>query len=113
GSRYWAAKGLLGLAEPAHHPEWTDGEGPAPIETRNVARVVTAPGWLISGRRRDGIALVVNHGTDHARPGDPRSDSPLYARLGYSTATMPPLGSVPDNTVVVLDADGRASHRAG
>jgi hypothetical protein len=113
GSPYWAAKGMLGLALPAHHPVWTDVEEPLPIETGDVARVVVAPGWLVSGRRRDGIALVVNHGTDHAHPGDQRADSPLYARLGYSTATVPPLGSVPDNTVVVLDADGRASHRAG
>ncbi|MEU0534188.1 DUF2264 domain-containing protein [Amycolatopsis tolypomycina] len=113
GSPYWAAKGLLGLAMPAHHPVWTDVEEPLPIETGDVARVVTAPGWLVSGRRRDGIALVVNHGTDHARPGDPRSDSPLYARLGYSTATFPTLGSLPDNAVYVLDPDGRASHRAG
>ncbi|WP_206784986.1 DUF2264 domain-containing protein [Amycolatopsis sp. MtRt-6] len=113
GSPYWAAKGLLGLAMPAHHPVWTDVEEPLPIETGDVARVVTAPGWLVSGRRRDGIALVVNHGTDHARPGDPRSDAPLYARLGYSTATFPPLGSLPDNAVYVLDKDGRASHRAG
>ncbi|KDN19082.1 DUF2264 domain-containing protein [Amycolatopsis rifamycinica] len=113
GSPYWAAKGLLGLALPAHHPVWTDVEEPLPIETGDVARVVTAPGWLVSGRRRDGIALVVNHGTDHARPGDPRADAPLYARLGYSTATVPPRGFVPDNTVVVLDAGGRASHRAG
>ncbi|WP_103342046.1 DUF2264 domain-containing protein [Amycolatopsis sp. CA-126428] len=112
GSPYWAAKGLLGLALPAHHPVWTDVEEPLPIETGDVARVVPAPGWLVSGRRRDGIALVVNHGTDHARPGDPRADAPLYARLGYSTATFPP-ASLPDNTVYVLDADGRASHRAG
>ncbi|MBE8522100.1 DUF2264 domain-containing protein [Amycolatopsis sp. H6(2020)] len=112
GSPYWAAKGLLGLALPAHHPVWTDVEEPLPIETGDVARVVTAPGWLVSGRRRDGIALVVNHGTDHARPGDQRSDSPLYARLGYSTATFP-LASSPDNAVYVLDAGGRASHRAG
>ncbi len=113
GSPYWATKGMLGLALPAHHPVWTDVEEPLPIETGDVARVAGAPGWLVSGRRRDGIALVVNHGTDHARPGDPRGDAPLYARLGYSTATVPPLGSVPDNTVAVLDADGRASHRAG
>ncbi|ADJ44981.1 hypothetical protein AMES_3156 [Amycolatopsis mediterranei S699] len=112
GSPYWAAKGLLGLALPPHHPVWTDVEEPLPIETGDVARVVAAPGWLVSGRRRDGIALVVNHGTDHARPGDPRADSPLYARLGYSTATFP-LTSSPDNAVYVLDADGRASHRAG
>ncbi|GHG43146.1 MULTISPECIES: DUF2264 domain-containing protein [Amycolatopsis] len=113
GSPYWAAKGLLGLALPTGHPVWTDVEEPLPIETGDVARVVAAPGWLVSGRHRDGIALVVNHGTDHARPGDPRSDSPLYARLGYSTATVPPLGSLPDNAVYLLDADGRASHRAG
>jgi hypothetical protein len=118
GSPYWATKGMLGLALPADHPVWTDVEQPLPIETEDVARVVVAPGWLVSGRRRDGIAVVLNHGTDHAHPGDLRADSPLYARLGYSTATVPPLTgpSVADpvgNTVAVLDADGRASHRAG
>lgn len=114
GSPYWAAKGMLGLALPADHPVWTDTEVPLPVETGDVARVVAAPGWLVSARRGDGIAVVINHGTDHAVPGDTRTDSPLYARLGYSTATVPPLaGAGIDNTVVVLDAAGRASHRSG
>ncbi len=118
GSPYWAAKGMLGLALPADHPVWTDVEEPLPVETGDVARVVAAPGWLVSARRRDGIAMVFNHGTDHAAPGDRRSDSPLYARLGYSTATVPPLtgstvASPIDNSVVLLDELGRASHRAG
>lgn len=118
GSPYWAAKGMLGLALPADHPVWTDDEEPLPVETGDVARVVAAPGWLLSARRRDGIAVVLNHGTDHAAPGDQRSDSPLYARLGYSTATVPPLTGPTvadplDNAVVLLDDRGRASHRAG
>ena len=37
----------------------------------------------------DGIVRVVNHGTDHAVEGATVADSPLYARLGYSTATSP------------------------
>ena len=118
GSPYWAAKGLLGLLLPAGHPVWTDVEQPLPVETADVVRVLAAPGWLVSARRRDGITVVLNHGTDHAKPGDQRTDSPLYARLGYSTATVPPLtgDTVPDpldNSVVVLDESGRASHRAG
>ncbi|MBP2336472.1 hypothetical protein JOF41_002650 [Saccharothrix coeruleofusca] len=112
GSPYWAAKGMLGLALPADHPAWTDVELPLPVETGDVARVVAAPGWLLSARRDDGIALVLNHGTDHALPGDTRSDAPLYARLGYSTATAP-LPEPVDNAVVLLDAAGRPSHRAG
>ena len=114
GSPYWATKGMLGLALPADHPVWTDAEQPLPVETADVARVIRAPGWLVSARQRDGLVVVVNHGTDHAEPGDLRSDSPLYARLGYSTATVPPLtGPSVANTVAVLDADGRVSHRAG
>ncbi|GAA2447605.1 DUF2264 domain-containing protein [Streptomyces macrosporus] len=118
GSPYWAAKGMLGLALPADHPVWTAGEEPLPVEEGDQARVVAAPGWLLSARRSDGIAVVVNHGTDHARPGTTAADSPLYARLAYSTATLPPqTGATPadpvDNTVTVVDERGRATHRSG
>ncbi|MFF7145878.1 DUF2264 domain-containing protein [Streptomyces nodosus] len=118
GSPYWASKGMLGLMLPAGHPVWTDTELPLPIEIADTERVLTAPGWLLSARHRDGIAVVLNHGTDHARPGDTGADSPPYARLGYSTATVPPLtadavASPTDNTVVLLDDAGRASHRSG
>ncbi|MFE2638267.1 DUF2264 domain-containing protein [Streptomyces scopuliridis] len=118
GSPYWAAKGMLGLFLPSDHPVWTDEEQPLPIETGDIARVVEAPGWLVSARQSDGIVTVLNHGTDAARPGATCADSPLYARLGYSTATLPSLtgpsvaGPV-DNSVVLLDPEGRASHRSG
>lgn len=118
GSPYWAAKGMLGLMLPAEHPVWTATEEPLPVEQGDVARTVTASGWLVSARSSDGLAVVVNHGTDHANPGATCADSPLYARLGYSTATLPPLTGPTtadplDNSVVVLDAAGRASHRSG
>ncbi|TQM02909.1 DUF2264 domain-containing protein [Pseudonocardia kunmingensis] len=118
GSPYWAAKGMLGLALAADHPVWTAPEQPLPVESGDQARVLEAPGWLLSARRRDGIAVVLNHGTDHAHPGDTRADSPLYARLGYSTATLPPLTGAGvtdpvDNAVVLLDGAGRATHRTG
>ncbi|WP_016699880.1 DUF2264 domain-containing protein [Actinoalloteichus spitiensis] len=117
-SPYWAAKGMLGLALPADHPVWTEPELPLPVETADVSSVVTAPGWLVTARRRDGIVTVVNHGTDHAALGAETADSPLYARLGYSTATVPPLtgptvADPVDNSVVLLDADDRATHRTG
>jgi hypothetical protein len=118
GSPYWAAKGMLGLMLPAGHPVWTAAEEPLPVEQADVARAVAAPGWLVSARRSDGIAVVVNHGTDHARAGATSGDSPLYARLGYSTATLPPLTGPTtadplDNSVAVLDDAGRATHRSG
>ncbi|HWU47548.1 MAG TPA: DUF2264 domain-containing protein [Humibacter sp.] len=117
-SPYWAAKGMFGLALPASHPVWTAVEQPLPIELADVSRVIAAPGWLVSGTRADGIVRVVNHGTDHAGPGDATTDSPIYARLGYSSATIPPLtggtiDSPVDSSVSVLDASGRASHRTG
>jgi hypothetical protein len=97
---------------------WTAVERPLPVEDGPVAAVAAAPGWLVSARPADGIALVHNHGSDHARPGAECADSPLYARLGYSTATVPPLtgGSVADpvdNAVVIVDGEGRATHRSG
>jgi hypothetical protein len=118
GSPYWAAKGMLGLALPAEHPVWTEVEAALPIELGDTLTALAAPGWLVSGTRRDGLVRVVNHGTDHSTAGDLRSDSPLYARLGYSTATLPPLGdaaaaSPPDSSVVLIDGSGLATHRNG
>ncbi|MDR6592566.1 hypothetical protein J2S66_000950 [Saccharothrix longispora] len=118
GSPYWAVKGMLGLALPADHPVWTAEELPLPVERDDFVRSVTAPGWLVSGTVADGVVRVVNHGTDHAVPGDTRGDSPLYARLGYSTATSPLLddrgwADPHDQAVVLIDAEGRASHRSG
>ncbi|MDT0268820.1 DUF2264 domain-containing protein [Streptomyces sp. DSM 44915] len=118
GSPYWAAKGMLGLALPADHPVWTDVEERLPVERGDFDRLVEAPGWLVSGRRETGVITVVNHGTDHARAGDVLTDAPLYARLGYATATVPPLvgdtvDAPVDNAVVLLDSAGRASHRTG
>ena len=66
----------------------------------------------------DGIVRVINHGTDHSTPGAGVGDSPLYTQLGYSTATSPLLDeeawTTPlEQAVVLVDAQGRASHRAG
>lgn len=118
GSPYWAAKGFYGLSLPETHPVWTAVEQPLPLERADTSRVIAAPGWLVSGTRADGIVRVVNHGTDHSTPGDDRTDSPLYARLGYSTATIPPLvgttlDSPSDSSVGLLDGAGNVSHRNG
>ncbi|MEU4767316.1 DUF2264 domain-containing protein [Actinosynnema sp. NPDC023794] len=118
GSPYWAVKGMLGLALPADHPVWLAEELPLPVERGDYVRAIKAPGWLVSGTVADGVVRVVNHGTDHAVPGDTRGDSPLYARFGYSTATSPLLdrdswADPHDQAVVLVDADGRTSHRSG
>jgi hypothetical protein len=118
GSPYWASKGMLGIALPADHPVWTVPEEPLPVEERDTVRAVRAPGWVVSATRADGIVRVVNHGTDHAAEGATVGDSPLYARLGYSTATSPVLDpggwrSPLDQSVTLVDHAGRATHRAG
>src|SRR5699024_5124339 len=66
----------------------------------------------------DGITRIANHGADHAHEGDGGGDSPLYARLAYSTATAPLLdpgawADPIDNSVVLLDETSRRSHRSG
>lgn len=118
GSPYWASKGMLGLALPADHPVWAAPEEPLPVERADQLVAVRAPGWVVSGTRADGIVRVVNHGTDHAAEGAQVADSPLYARLGYSTATAPLLDDAAwreavDQAVVLLDAVGAATHRTG
>jgi hypothetical protein len=118
GSPYWASKGMLGLALPADHPAWTAPAEPLPVEGGDLLRTVAAPGWIVSGTRADGVVRVVNHGTDHALPGAEVGDSPLYARLGYSTVTSPWLDeqswdSPTEQSVTLVDGAGRASHRAG
>src|SRR5690606_17874794 len=117
-SPYWASKGLLGVALPADHPVWAAPDVPLPVERREVLRAISAPGWIVSGTTDDGILRVANHGTDHAQPGDAVGDSPLYAQLGYSSATSPLLDeqawTTPlEQAVALVTADGRASHRAG
>jgi hypothetical protein len=118
GSPYWASKGMLGIALPADHPVWTSESEPLPVEAGDTLRALRAPGWLVTGTRADGIVRVVNHGTDHADEGSTVGDSPLYARLGYSTATSPVLASAGwdaplDQSVVLVDHAGRHSHRSG
>ncbi|GAA3939347.1 DUF2264 domain-containing protein [Microbacterium soli] len=114
-SPYWAAKGMLGLALPADHPVWAACD-PQPFS--DDLRAVVPAGWIVSGTASDGIVRVINHGTDHSRPGLPTGDSPLYARMGYSTVTAPLLngdawGEPLEQSVALVDAAGRATHRAG
>ncbi|MFV0428621.1 MAG: DUF2264 domain-containing protein [Arachnia sp.] len=118
GSPYWAAKGLLGLALPAEHPVWSAPEVRLPSETADELFAVEPAGWIVSQTASDGIARILNHGTDHALPGSQAADSPLYARFGYSSATAPLLHETAwseplDNAVVLLDPQGRATHRTG
>jgi hypothetical protein len=118
GSPYWATKGLLGLALPASHPVWTATEQDLPVERGDFTRAIAAPGWILSGTRADGVIRLANHGTDHTRQGDLVADSPLYANLGYSTATCPLLDEsawiTPQaQSATLVDPAGRATHRAG
>ncbi|KQR04191.1 hypothetical protein ASF72_04035 [Arthrobacter sp. Leaf141] len=114
GSPYWAAKGMMGLALPADHPVWTAVEEPLPVEAADTRRLIAAPGWQVNGTVADGVVRVRNHGTDHANPGSTVADSPLYARLGYSTHTFPDLAPESlDNAVVLQSGSGQLTHRTG
>ncbi|MDR2996511.1 MAG: DUF2264 domain-containing protein, partial [Microbacterium sp.] len=116
GSPYWAAKGMLGLALPAGPPAWPAPEQELPIDRGPFARVLHAPGWLAVGTS-DGVVRVTNHGTDHRLEGTLEADGPLYAKLGYSTATTPVLHGPgveePVDGAVALLRGLRPSHRSG
>ena len=118
GSPYWVAQGMLGLMLPADHPVWVRPEEPLPVEIGDFTLRLAEPGWLVSGTKADGVVRVVNHGTDHSVPGDQGADSPLYARLAYSTHTMPPMdqaawSSAIENSVAIVHPDLGLSHRNG
>ncbi|MGD7706297.1 DUF2264 domain-containing protein [Microlunatus sp. Y2014] len=118
GSPYWSSRGLYGLALPADHPVWTAVEQPLPVEKHDQLNALPVPGWLVSSTARDGIVRVINHGTDHSTLGDDRSDAPMYARLGYSTATAPTVTGTTqtsplDGAIALVDPDGRRTHRNG
>src|SRR5690625_7881707 len=66
----------------------------------------------------DGLVRVVNHGTDHALPGQLLIDSPPPARTGDSTAASPPLTwdaaeEPADNIVSIVHPASGWSHRTG
>ena len=118
GSPYWAVKGMIGIALPADHPVWTAPAEPLPIERSNQLTTIVSPGWIVSGTHEDGIVRVINHGTDKAHVGAVSADSPLYTRLGYSTATSPLLderGWVEplEQSVVLVDGAGVGTARTG
>ncbi|MEU9960099.1 DUF2264 domain-containing protein [Streptomyces sp. NPDC050982] len=118
GSPYWSSKGFAGLVLPAEHPVWAEKEEALPIETGDVRRTLTAPGWLVSATSVDGVVRVVNHGSDHAF-GDgvaPEADDPVYSRLAYASHAAPDsteasLNDPLDSHIALLDAEGRPSHR--
>lgn len=117
-SPYWAVKGLLGLALPADHPVWTAPSADIPVKSADSLFTIQAPGWVVSSTQVDGIVRVINHGTDCGYEKQSSADSPLYARFGYSTHTAPMLGDDSwqnplDQSVVLLDQDGHATHRSG
>ncbi|MFC9560471.1 DUF2264 domain-containing protein [Agromyces sp. NPDC056965] len=110
-SPYWASKGFLGLLLPADSPVWSAEEEPTPIEQSDVSLVLATPGFLLQTSRDDGIARIVNHGSDH-HPPLTGTDDPHYGRLAYSSATAPSFDPHPlDNHVALIDERGRASRR--
>ncbi|KRC62323.1 hypothetical protein ASE14_00245 [Agromyces sp. Root81] len=110
-SPYWASKGFLGLLLPADSPVWGAPESAAPVEREDATLTLAAPGFLLQSTRADGIARLVNHGSDH-HPPLVGTDDPHYGRLAYSSATAPSFDDHPvDNHVAVLDERGRASRR--
>ncbi|MGO2748700.1 MAG: DUF2264 domain-containing protein [Pseudoclavibacter sp.] len=118
-SPYWASKGLLGILLPADHPVWAAASEPLPVEQGDFVRTIAAPGWVVTGTASDGIVRIANHGTDHAKPHALVGDSPLYARIAYSSATSPLLDDLawhePLEQSVALVANtgtGAATHRA-
>ncbi|OFI36969.1 hypothetical protein BIU82_11155 [Arthrobacter sp. SW1] len=110
-SPFWTSKAFVGLLLPATHPVWTAVEEPSPVETADQLRHSAAPNYLLHSTASDGIARVLNHGSDkYYAPGP---DDPHYRRLAYSSHTAPLFTADPvDNHFAVLDGSGTASRRS-
>ncbi|WP_042426154.1 DUF2264 domain-containing protein [Streptacidiphilus anmyonensis] len=109
-SPYWASKGFLGLLLPPDHPVWTDPEQDAPVEAADAVVALPAPGWLLQSTAADGLVRLHNHGSDNQPADQVLADDPLYARLGYSTATAPAHQGPADNHFGLV-VDGEPSER--
>ena len=110
-SPFWTSKAFVGLLLPATHPVWTAVEEPSPVETADQLRHAAAPHYLLHSTAADGIARVLNHGSDkYYAPGP---DDPHYRRLAYSSHTAPMFTGDPvDNHFAVLDGTGTPSRRS-
>ncbi|AQP48616.1 hypothetical protein BW730_15005 [Tessaracoccus aquimaris] len=112
-SPYWASKGFLGLALGPDHPVWNDPPREAADERRDVVVVAKEPGFLLARTGADGIARIVNHGSDN-HPPLVGLDDPQYGRLAFSSATAPSFDPDPvDSHVALVDEAGVASRRGG
>ncbi|GAA2783631.1 DUF2264 domain-containing protein [Kitasatospora paracochleata] len=109
-SPYWASKGFVGLLLPPDHPVWTAPEEAAPAERGDAVHPLPQPGWLIQSTAADGLVRLHNHGSDDQPADQVLPDQPLYARLGYSTATGPLPDGPPDNHFGLV-VDGQVSER--
>ena len=110
-SPFWTSKAFVGLLLPATHPVWTAVEEPAPVEAADHLRHAAAPNYLLHSTASDGIARVLNHGSDkYYAPGP---DDPHYRRLAYSSHTAPMFSGDPvDNHFAVLNSLGVSSRRS-
>ncbi|MFJ5957727.1 DUF2264 domain-containing protein [Paenarthrobacter sp. NPDC092416] len=110
-SPYWTSKAFVGLLLPADHPVWTAVEEASPVETADSVRHAEGPNYLLHSTAGDGIARVLNHGSDkYYAPGP---DDPQYSRLAYSSHTTPLFTEVPvDNHFAVLNTAGTPSRRS-
>ena len=110
-SPYWTSKAFVGLLLPGDHPVWTAVEEPSPVENSDIVRHAEAPNYLLHTTASDGIARLLNHGSDkYYAPGP---DDPQYRRLAYSSHTAPLFTEHPvDNHFAVLDTTGTPSRRA-
>jgi hypothetical protein len=110
-SPYWSSKAFVALLLPADHPVWTATEEPGPVEVADRLRKSSGPNFLLAATAHDGIARVLNHGSDdYFGPGEENIE---YSRFAYSSHTAPlysPDGPV-DNHIAVMSTNGEPSRR--
>ena len=116
GSPYWCCHGLLALTFDKDDPFWTAIESPLPVEREDFELVLTAPGFVVSGRKATGQVLLFNSRSGQEYDAPRHNYTSKYGKLAYSTDfpfnVLPIHGSYAADAMISLTHDGKTfGHR--
>ena len=116
GSPYWCCHGLFALTFDRDDPFWTATERPLRVERDDFELVLSAPGFVISGRKETGQVLLLNSRSGQEHDAPRHNYTSKYGKLAYSTHlpfnVLSVRGSYAPDSMISLSSDGRTfGHR--
>jgi hypothetical protein len=116
GSPYWCCHGLFALTFDSADSFWTATESPLPVERNDFELVLPGPGFLLSGHKSTGQALLLNSRSGQEHDALRHNYTSKYGKLAYSTHfplnVLPVRGSYTPDAMICLTSDGKTfGHR--